>query len=823
MFNKHPDFRKPDAASEARINEIIGRMTVEEKIALLGGSRDKKAHGGDTIPCPRVGIPSFKMADASVGVHWWTEDSTTFPASIALAATFDTDLAYRYGAAVGRECRARGIHVLLGPGVNIYRSALCGRNFEYLGEDPCLAALMVTAYVCGLQDQKVAATVKHYAVNYQEYERHRTSSDVDERTLREVYLPAFEAAVREGGAAAIMTAYNLVNSVHCAEHYHLIRDILKGEWEFDGLVMSDWVSVYDTVNTATAGLDMEMPVAKWMTPERLLPALRDGRLSEAVIDDKIRRLLRVAFAFGWMEHEQQDKSIPLHDEASAAVALDAARESIVLLANDGILPLDMSRYRRIAVIGPCGHPAVIGGGGSSYNKPWRSVSIYEGIKAMAPASEVVFVGGVDPWRGKQTFEQSVFRTPRSEPGIQVEFFANESLHGEAVQTRTQPRIECSFVAEQLPQGINPRHMSVRLSGSIATSEPGQHVFRIECWHGALRLSVDGQCVLDSWAAEMMGDREVPVDLAPGTHTLLIEYHAMRERSFLRAGYEHMSAVRAEVPRALDAVRNADLVVFCGGHSNKSEGESRDREFAMHPEIEKLLLAVAGVNKNVVVVLTAGGNIDMRGWHDRVRAIVLAWYPGQEGGTAVAEVLTGRVNPSGRLPATFEHRLEDRSSFDCYHDDDEDMRVALTDGVFGGYRHFDRTGVAPRYPFGFGLSYTTFAFENLTVRPSSGKGFPVEVSFDIVNTGRLTGKAVAQVYVGEVKPRVPRPVKELKGFCKVSVASGERKRVSVTLDRRAFAFFDMATDSWAVTPGKFTISVGASAADIGLAGEVSING
>jgi beta-glucosidase len=613
MFNKHPDFRKSDAASEARINEIIGRMTVEEKIALLGGSRDKKAHGGDTIPCPRVGIPSFKMADASVGVHWWTEDSTTFPASIALAATFDTDLAYRYGAAVGRECRARGIHVLLGPGVNIYRSALCSRNFEYLGEDPCLAALMVTAYVCGLQDQKVAATVKHYAVNYQEYERHRTSSDVDERTLREVYLPAFEAAVREGGAAAIMTAYNLVNSVHCAEHYHLIRDILKGEWEFDGLVMSDWVSVYDTVNTATAGLDMEMPVAKWMTPERLLPALRDGRLSEAVIDDKIRRLLRVAFAFGWMEHEQQDKSIPLHDEASAAVALDAARESIVLLANDGILPLDMSRYRRIAVIGPCGHPAVIGGGGSSYNKPWRSVSIYEGIKALAPASEVVFV------------------------------------------------------------------------------------------------------------------------------------------------------------------------------------------------------------------LTAGGNIDMRGWHDRVRAIVLAWYPGQEGGTAVAEVLTGRVNPSGRLPATFEHRLEDRSSFDCYHDDDEDMRVALTDGVFGGYRHFDRTGVAPRYPFGFGLSYTTFAFENLTVRPSSGKGFPVEVSFDIVNTGRLAGKAVAQVYVGEVKPRVPRPVKELRGFCKVSVASGERKRVSVTLDRRAFAFFDMATDSWAVTPGKFTISVGASAADIGLAGEVSING
>jgi beta-glucosidase len=821
MFAKHPDFRAPNPATEARIADIVRRMTIEEKIAMLGGARDRKAIGGDTVPCPRVGIPSFKMADASVGIHWWCEDSTTFPASIALAAAFDTDLAYRYGAAVGRECRARGIHILLGPGVNLYRSPLCGRNFEYLGEDPCLAARMVAAYVRGLQDQGVAATVKHYALNFQEYDRHRVSSDADERTLREIYLPAFEAAVREGGAAAIMTAYNPVNGVHCSEHPHLLRDILRGEWGFDGLVMSDWVSVYDAVHTATFGVDLEMPVAKWLTAERLLPAIRNGLVSESAIDDKIRRLLRVAFAFGWMDREQQDRGIPLHDETSAATALEVARESIVLLANDGILPADPALYRRIAVIGPCGHPAAVSGGGSAYNKPWRSVSVYEGMRAVAPNAEVTFVGGVAPWRSKQTFEQSVFVTPDGQPGIRMEIFANEALAGTPVVTRTEPRIAGNFSAESLPPTVNPRHISVRYSGSIVASESGEHSLRIECWHGALRLSVDGQCLLDSWNAELMGDREIVTTLSAGPHALTIEYHAMRERSFLKAGYDPLSAVRAEFPQALDAARHADLVVFCGGHTNQSEGESRDRMFAMHPEIERLLLAVVEANPNTVLVLTGGGNIDMRAWHDKPRAILHAWYPGQEGGTAVAEVLTGRIDPCGRLPATFEHRLEDRSSFSCYHDEDEDRRVAMSDGVFVGHRHFDRNGTVPRYPFGYGLSYTTFAFENLTVQPSPSAECSADVCFDIVNTGARAGKAVAQVYVGENNPRVPRPVKELKGFVKILVAPGERKRVTVPLNRQAFAFYDSGVSAWTVTPGLFTIHVAASAADVRLSEKVRI--
>jgi len=821
MFSRHEDFRAPDAAMEARISSLIGRMTLEEKIDLLGGSRNRSEDDGDTTPCRRVGIPSFRMSDASVGVHWWSADSTTFPASIALAATFDPDLAYRYGAAVGRECRARGIHILLGPGVNIHRSPLCGRNFEYLGEDPYLAARMVTAYVRGLQDQGVAATVKHYAVNFQEYDRHRVSSDVDERTLREVYLPAFEAAVRDGGAAAVMTAYNLVNHVHCAEHHHLIRDILEGEWGFDGLVMSDWDSVHDAVNSASAGLDLEMPVARWFTREHLLPAIRDGRLPESTIDDKIRRLLRVAFAFGWMARDQKDPALPLHDEASAAVALEVARESVVLLANDGILPIDPSQCRRIAVIGPCGHPASIGGGGSAYNEPWRRVSIYEGITAAAPDTHVVHVGGVDPWGSERVFAESTFTAPDGAPGIQVQYFANPWLHGDPVSTRIEARIAGRFATDALPQGVDPRRLSVRYQGAMVVADAGEHVIRVECRHGAPRLLVEGRCVLDSWDAGMTGDAEVVVDLAAGSHAVVLEYRAMRARSVLRMGHEPLARVRAEVPRALAAAREADLVVFCGGHTSRSEGEGRDRSFAMHPEIERLLLAVVDANPNTVVVVTAGGNVDMRRWGDRVRAILFAWYPGQEGGTAVAEILAGHVNPSGRLPATFEARLEDRSSFSCYHDDDGDGRVALTDGVFGGYRHVDRASIAPRHPFGFGLSYTTFAFEHLAIDPAPGAGWPVVVAFDVRNTGRVDGKTVAQVYVGEDRPRVPRPVKELEGFVKVTLSAGECRRVSVTLERRAFAFYDLANRAWTVEPGRFTISVGASACEIALSGTVTV--
>ena len=305
MKSSYVHFTPPCAEIEARIEAMLEKLTLEEKIEMLGGQQNPQLDG-NTYGNARVGIPSLKMADASVGVHWFTDCSTTYPATIALAATWDRELAYRAGAALGRDARARGIHILLGPGVNIYRSPLCGRNFEYLGEDPYLAAESAVGFIRGLQDQGVSATVKHFAVNNQEYERNKVSSDVDERTLREIYLPAFRAAVEVAGAGAVMSAYNLVNGRHCSEHDVLLRQILKGDWGFQGLVMSDWGSTYSAVGAANAGLDLEMPTAVWLNCRHLLPAVQDGLVAPEVIDDKVRRLLRLMLCFGWAHHPQQD-------------------------------------------------------------------------------------------------------------------------------------------------------------------------------------------------------------------------------------------------------------------------------------------------------------------------------------------------------------------------------------------------------------------------------------------------------------------------------------------------------------------------------------
>ena len=369
-------YKDPTVAVEERVNDLLSRMTLEEKIDMLGGMEDFYIR-----PNERLGIPKIKMADGPLGVRNYGK-ATAFPAGICFAASWNKDLAQRYGEAVGREARSKGVHIMLSPGVNIYRAPMCGRNFEYYGEDPYLASRMVVKYIEGIQSQGVVATVKHYAVNNQEYDRHTVSSDLDERTLREIYLPVFRSAVEEAHVGAVMNSYNLVNGVHCSQNTHLLTEILKGDWKFDGLVMSDWGSTYDGVAAANAGLDLEMPSGAHMNRDTLLPAIRSGKLKVATVDDKIRRMLRIMFRFGFFDREQLDPSLPLYNPDSRLVALQAAREGIVLLKNKGgLLPLDRTKVRSIAVIGPAASPAVPGGGGSSRVQPFRSVSFLDGIIA----------------------------------------------------------------------------------------------------------------------------------------------------------------------------------------------------------------------------------------------------------------------------------------------------------------------------------------------------------------------------------------------------------------------------------------------------------
>jgi beta-glucosidase len=369
------------------------------------------------------------MADGPMGVHWWCDASTAYPALIAAAASFDSELWYELGRALGRDCRARGVHILLAPGVNIYRGPFCGRNFEYAGEDPFLSARFGVQYIRGLQDQGVAATVKHFAVNFMEYARHTASSDLDERTLHEIYLPAFKAAIIEAGSGALMTAYNLVNGIHCSEHSGLILDILKREWKFDGVAMSDWLSTYSVAPAANAGLDLEMPTAEMFTAANLKRALDAGEVSLATIDDKVRRLLRLAVCFGWLDHPQKDESIPYDDPETAKVALEVARRGIVLLENErDFLPLDPAVPRTIAVLGPYAHPAVFGGGGSSFTPPHRAISLLEGLRQLAPNAEILHASGPDPNPQRGVFASSVFECAEGK-GLVAEYFDNNHLEG----------------------------------------------------------------------------------------------------------------------------------------------------------------------------------------------------------------------------------------------------------------------------------------------------------------------------------------------------------------------------------------------------------
>ncbi|MEO8182261.1 MAG: glycoside hydrolase family 3 C-terminal domain-containing protein [Deltaproteobacteria bacterium] len=802
---------------EHRIQRLLEQLTIEEKLLLLGGKPGKGGAQANsaTFALERIGLPELRMADGPMGVHWWCDASTAYPALIAAAASWDPELWYRLGTALGRDCRARGVHILLAPGVNIYRGAFCGRNFEYAGEDPYLSSRFAVAYIRGVQDQGVAATVKHYAVNYAEYGRHTVSSDLDERTLHEVYLPAFKAAVCEAGSGALMTAYNLVNGVHCSEHPGLILDILKGAWQFDGVVMSDWLSTYSVADAANAGLDLEMPSAEMFTQQNLLGALERGEVALGTIDDKVRRILRLAACFGWLDHEQRDASIPYQDPTSRQVALELARSGSVLLKNDrGTLPLDLARIKRIAVLGPYAHPAVFGGGGSSYTPAHDAVSLLRGLQELCPQAEVLHAAGPDPNPQHGVFAASVFQSAHG-AGLWGEYFDNDNLAGAPSATRLDEHIDFAWGVRPPAEGILVPRFSIRWTGALTPTHSGKHLLHTRSHDSEYRVWLDGRLVIDNASEVKNGPHRADLELEAGReYALKIEYRKTRFFSGMQFGWQASDGGAKEIAECVALARAADVAIVTAGWDHVSEAEGFDRDFAMNPEVEALLLAVAAAQPKTVVVLTAGGNLDMSRFIDRVPAVLHAFYPGEAGGQALAEILLGQVNPSGRLPATFEKRAEDRSSFGSYFDADGDQRVVLEDGIFTGYRHFDRSGIEPRFAFGFGLSYTTFRHAALSLsRERLGAGQSLELHVEVTNTGSRAGAEVVQVYVRDVACRVPRPEKELKGFARVLLEPGESKRAQVVLQEDAFKYYDPEQRRWVLEPGEFEVLVGASATDI----------
>jgi beta-glucosidase len=820
------------AHAGGRAEELVKQLELGEAIDLLGGT------GFATRAVPRLGIPAFRMSDGPVGART-PPPSTAYAAGIALAASWDESLAQEIGVELGRDARSRGASFLLGPGVNLYRAPMNGRNFEYFGEDPYLAARTAVGYIRGVQSQGVSATIKHYLGNNSEFARATSDSVIDERTLREIYLPAFEAAVKEAEVGAVMSACNLANGSYLTANKYLVQKVLKGDWGFDGVYMSDWGATHESLGAATAGLDLEMPSGRFMNRTTLAPAVRDGKLTRAMIDDKVRRLLKLADRFDWYTKSGPDLAIPRYSQSGRSAALKGALAGTVLLKNEGaLLPLDRAKIKTIAVIGPTAHPAIAGAGGSGQVPTFTGVSILQGISdELGTAATVTYARGLHTHRILNLLSR--FRTAATEgkPGVLAETFADAKFSGAPVDSRIERNFQKGVpgfagdpeylpLLDSLPPGVaasilppltNPSAGTAveRWTGWYTADSAGTYTIFVQNL-ASYRLLVDDELLIDSSRIPAAALRQVKRTLSAGVHKVVFEQTAPHVFGwpFWRVGLVREGSFVD--PLAKELAARADAVVLAVGFDAESEMESADREFELPPGQDELIREIAAVNPRTIVVVVAGGSVEAASWIDHARSMVAAWYPGQEGGRALADLLFGHANFSGRLPISWERRAQDNPSFGSYYYNDppDPNRIVYREGLFTGYRGYPRDDAKPLFPFGFGLSYTTFRYGNLVATPET-------TSFDVTNTGDRAGADVAQLYIGAIDPRVPRPKRELKGFQRVVLAPGETKRVTLPLDARSFAYFDVKSGDWRADAGQYRVEIARSAEDIQASARVRL--
>lgn len=817
----------PDSPEiEAQAHAMLAKLTLQQKIELIGGIDNMY-----TNAMPAIGLPRFKMSDASVGVRTWGP-TTAYAGGVALAASWDRNLARAIGEGLGRDARARSVNFLLGPGVNIARSPVGGRNFEYLSEDPYLNSALVVPFIEGVQSQGVIATVKHYALNDQEFNRHNASSDVDERTLREIYLPAFEAAVTKGHVDAVMNSYNLVNGVHATQNEFLNLKILKGDWGFKGILMSDWDATYDGPAAANNGLDLEMPSPKFMNLRNLVPAVQNGEVKEATIDDKVLRLLRTELRYGFTNRPQFDPADSTYSLADRAVALQGALESITLLKNEGhLLPLDAAKIKTIAIIGPDAWPAVPGGGGSSEAKAFDPVDTVTGIgNLLGPDVHLLYSRGLPEMN-------DVFKNTHWDGDVKVETFPSKDFTG---TPETGSRRNVADWRQAQWEAAQPSARSIRYSASFKTGDSGKYLLiAAAAGEDAFKVLLDGKQILDQVHAEGQVPKYTSLDLTAG-QTVHVEADYIPHAAGSRFGFGLTYEPDLVSADAKQFASLADAVVVSVGFDAASEGEGHDRTFTLPWGQDALVEAIAAANPHTIVTLTGGGGMNVDRWVSKVPVLLHTYYPGQEGGAAVAEVLFGKHDPEGKLPVSFDRSWEDNPSYPWYygapggdttlHTTGENgkpldytiQHIQYGDKLMVGYRYWTTKGKHPLFPFGFGLSYTTFQFSNLHAPASATSGSEVPVSFDVTNTGSIEGAEVAQLYVSDPSAKVDRPERELKGFEKLRLSPGETKHVTLNLDARSFSYWDESAHKWAIDPGKFVLRVGDSSENTPLETAITLN-
>ena len=806
----------------SRIDALLRQMTLREKVALLAG-----CNNWQTSPIERLGIPAIGLADGPHGVRAVADTpdrkagpTTAFPTGAGLASTWDPDLIRRIGAALAEETRAMGCDVLLGPCVNIVRTPLAGRNFESYAEDPYLAGRIGIAYVQGVQSRGIGTSLKHFACNNQEFERGRGSSEVDERTLREIYLPQFEAIVKEAQPWTVMCAYNRINGVYASDHARLLRRILREEWGFEGAVVSDWGAVHSVIDSVCAGVDIEMPGPSGYRGPLLVNAVSNWQMDEREVDDAARRVLRLILQTGRMN----GRPLPagrVNTRPHQRLAREAAEASIVLLKNEaGCLPLDLRSIRTLAVLGPNAAEACISGGGSAFVDPPYRVTPLDGLrKRLGRRVRIVHERGSDNFDAPPPLRLEK-KSPQGkvDGGFRGEVFANATWSGKPMLKRRDKEINLWWFH---PGGKVPTaEFSIRWTARWTASESGRHMIKL-VKRGTTRVYLNGRLVLDYEAPRQMpewpadADASAYVEMEAGrTYELRIDYAKDRRVDFsilqFCLGYAPVAAQDLRLERAVAAARQADAAVVFVGHAGGFETEGTDRPHMNLPGSQnKLIRAVVAANPKTIVVLQTGAPVTLP-WLAAVPAVLQTFYPGMEGGHAIARVLAGDVNPSGRLTVTYPLRYEDNPTFLHYPGARE---VRYGEGLYVGYRYYDRAEVAPCFPFGFGLSYTTFQYGKLRVPAQARAGRPIPVAVTVRNTGKRAGQEVVQLYVSDSKASVPRPPQELKRFAKVQLEPGESTTVRFELDARALSFYDPVVARWVAEPGEFEVRVGSSSRDI----------
>ena len=796
------------------IDVLVAGLTLEEKCLMVSGE------GPWIIPgCERLGIPDWCVSDGPVGVRGrQMGPGLVVPGPSALAATWDPGLITEIGQALGTECTDRKVDMLLAPTVNLHRSPRGGRHFESYSEDPVLSSQVAVAYITGVQSQGVGACVKHFVANDQEFERTTINVDVDERSLREIYLPPFEAAVKQAGVRAVMGAYNFVNGHHACAQPDLLVGVLKQEWGFDGLVVSDWGAIKETIAPARHGLDLEMPgPGRWWGKGRLQEAVEEGLVDESPIDDKVRRIV------GFLDWAGRLDTPTDHDEASVerpehrTLARRAAASAMVLVHNDGGL-LPLAADQTIALIGPGAAETALLGGGSASLIPHRTTTVLESLEERLGERLIGHAPGIDMRRKADAVPESWIAD-----GVSFELYDGFGFDGEPFQTFTQPLPFNVWFGKLWPQGCDA--MSVRLEFTMTPEHSGRHRFCALGFAHA-RLFVDDELVADNHIEGFSAGLGLHgghgyLELEAGRSYRIRLDHVPREGgqwvSIVDVGVELADLDReVGLAEAAALAARADTAVVVVGSSSEWESEGADRESIELPNQQnEMVEQVLDANPNTVVVLNCGAPMTLP-WLDRAAAVLLAWYPGQEAGEAIADVLLGEVDPGGRMPTSWAWREQDTPAYLNYPGEAGVVRYG--EGIFVGYRWYDARDIAPMIPFGHGGSYTTFHWGSPEV---SGEGTQRTVSVPVTNTGDRRGSEVVQVYVAPPTDGVPRPPKELAGFAKLDLDPGETATAVVTLSERSFARWDPETHRWTVDVGQYRLVVAASATDIRSATDIEV--